>query len=44
MATLGTKKRPAIVHVQTQARAKEIASIFAEHGWKFIVGIEPDHR
>ena len=41
MAKLGTKKRPAIVRVQTEARAKEVASIFAEHGWQFILGIEP---
>ncbi len=41
MAKLGTKKRPAIVRVQTESRAKEVASIFAEHGWQFILGIEP---
>ena len=42
MAKLGTKQRPAIVRVRTEARAKEIASIFAEHRWQFILGIEPD--
>jgi len=42
MAKLGTKQRPAIVRVQTEARAKEIVSVFNEHGWQFILGIEPD--
>jgi hypothetical protein len=42
MARLGTKQRPAIVRVQTEARAKEIVSVFNEHGWQFILGIEPD--
>jgi hypothetical protein len=42
MAKLGTKQRPAIVRVRTQARAKEIASAFTEHGWQYIIGIEPD--
>ena len=42
MAKLGTKQRPAIVRVQTEARAKEVATVFNEHGWHFILGIEPD--
>ncbi len=42
MAKLGTKKRPAIVHVQTEARAGEIMEICESHGWQVIVGIEPD--
>ena len=42
MAKLGSKKRPAIVHVQDEARAQEITSVFNEHEWKFILGIEPD--
>jgi hypothetical protein len=42
MAKLGTKQRPAIVRVRTEARAKEVASVFNEHGWQFILGIEPD--
>ncbi len=41
MATLGTKQRPAIVRVRTEARAQEVAALFAEHGWQFIPGIEP---
>ncbi len=42
MAKLGTKQRPAIVRVRTEARAKEVASVFNEHGWHFILGVEPD--
>lgn len=42
MAKLGTKKKPAVVRVQNQKRAEEIASIFTEHDWKYIIGIEPD--
>jgi hypothetical protein len=42
MAKLGTKQRPAIVRVQTEARAKEVTSVFNKHGWQFILGIEPN--
>ena len=42
MAKLGSEKRPAIARVQTQVRAEEILAICIEHGWKVIVGIEPD--
>ncbi len=42
MAKLGTKKRPAVVHVETEARAGEIMQICTAHGWQVIVGIEPD--
>ena len=42
MAKLGSKKKPAIVRVQTEARAMEVASTFDENGWQFILGIEPD--
>jgi SWIM/SEC-C metal-binding protein len=39
---LGTEKRPATVHAQTEERLKEISSIFEENGWKFIAGLDPD--
>ena len=42
MARLGTAKRPAIARVQTMARAQEILALCERHGWKVIVGIEPD--
>ncbi len=42
MAKLGSGNRPAVVRVQNEHRAGEIASIFDNNGWKFIIGIEPD--
>jgi SWIM/SEC-C metal-binding protein len=42
MTRTGTSKRPAVVRVQTQARAQEILSICERNDWKVIVGIEPD--
>jgi SWIM/SEC-C metal-binding protein len=42
MAKLGTRKRPAVVHVGSEARAGEIMQICQSHGWQVIVGIEPD--
>jgi SWIM/SEC-C metal-binding protein len=42
MAKRGTEKKPAVVRVQNQKRAEEIAAIFSEHDWKYIIGIEPD--
>lgn len=42
MAKLGTEKNPAVVHVQTEERIEEIASTFEKHGWRYIIGIEPD--
>ena len=44
MAKLGSKQRPIIVRVRTQARASEIAMICNQHGWIFIAGIEPDKK
>lgn len=42
MAKLGTESNPVTVRVRTDKRAHEIASICEEHGWKFIIGFEPD--
>jgi SWIM/SEC-C metal-binding protein len=42
MAKLGSKKRPAVVHVKTQKRAEEILELCSKHGWKVIVGLEPN--
>ena len=39
---LGTKKRPAVVNVQTKERMKEVASKFEENGWICTIGLEPD--
>jgi len=42
MAKLGTKQRPAVVRVQTEACAGEILQLCNAKGWQVIVGIEPD--
>jgi SWIM/SEC-C metal-binding protein len=42
MARLGSRKRPAIVRVQTEAHAREIVDLCDAHGWRVIVGVEPD--
>ena len=41
-ARIGTEKQPAVVHVQTEERLKEVASIFEENGWKYVIELEPD--
>ena len=42
MAKLGTEKKPAVVHVQTEKRLKEVASMFEENGWTYTIELEPD--
>jgi SWIM/SEC-C metal-binding protein len=42
MAKLGSKEKPAIVHVETMERAEEIMKLCNENNWQVIVGIEPD--
>lgn len=42
MAELGSKKRPAVIRVQSMEKAEEIIALCNERGWKVIVGIEPD--
>lgn len=44
MAQLGSKKNPAVVHVETQKRAIEIIGLCKKRGWQVIVGLEPDER
>jgi len=34
-AKLGTEKNPALVHVRTKERVKEITSLFKAKGWKY---------
>jgi len=41
-AKLGTAKNPAVVNVQTRARAKELESVFKKNGWKYKIELEPD--
>jgi len=42
MGKLGTEKQPAVARVKSQKRAEEILSICSKHGWKVIVGVEPN--
>jgi len=42
MGKLGSEKQPAVARVKSQKRAEEILSICSRHGWKVIVGIEPN--
>jgi SWIM/SEC-C metal-binding protein len=42
MAKLGTDKKPAVAGVRNEERAQEVTHLCNEHGWKVIVGIEPD--
>jgi SWIM/SEC-C metal-binding protein len=42
MAKIGTEKRPIIVRVQTEQRGIYVAEQCAEHGWHYIIGLEPD--
>lgn len=42
MAKLGTEKNPAIVRVQDLDRANEVAEIFEQYDWKYIIGLEPE--
>lgn len=41
-AKLGTERNPAVVRVQTEERLREIAALFEENGWKYVIGLEPD--
>lgn len=42
MARIGTEKRPAVLRVQTERRAKEVANICGSNGIHFLIGLEPD--
>jgi SWIM/SEC-C metal-binding protein len=39
-AKLGTKKNPAVVHVKTKKRMKEVTAIFKEHGWEYTIELD----
>ena len=41
-AKLGTETNPAVVHVRTEARLKEVTARFKEKGWKCRIALEPD--
>ena len=42
MAKLGSKQRPAILRVQSRAAAESVVELCEEHGWHFVLGVEPD--
>ncbi len=42
MTAVGTRKRPAIVHVQTEERAQRVFEFCQENGIAVLVGVEPD--
>ena len=41
-ARLDTKNNPAVVHVKTKKRMKEVAAIFKKNDWQFTIELEPD--
>jgi len=41
MAKLGSEKNPLILRVADDSKIEHIAKICDEHGWHFILGIEP---
>ena len=42
MAKLGSEKRPIIVRVHSDEKARYVAEACAEHGWHYIIGFELD--
>ncbi|MBM4467542.1 MAG: hypothetical protein FJ014_18645 [Chloroflexi bacterium] len=42
MAKPGTSKHPAVARVRTMERVGEIMALCDRHGWKVVVGVEPD--
>ena len=44
MAKLGSKKNPLILRVADESRVDQIAEVCHQHGWQFILGIEPDQE
>ncbi len=39
---LGTESNPAVVHVKTKKRMKEVEAVFKKNGWKYAIELEPD--
>lgn len=42
MAKLGTEKRPIIVRVHSDEKAKYVVETCSQNGWHYIIGFEPD--
>ena len=41
-AKLGTEKNPAVVHVRTEERLKELTSVFEKNGWNYKITLATD--
>ena len=41
-AKLGTEKNPAVVHVKTKKRIKEVSKIFEKNAWQYRIELERD--
>lgn len=41
-AKLGTEKNPAVVHVKTKKRMKEVSKIFEKNAWKYRIELKRD--
>ena len=42
MAKLGSTEKPIVVRVATEATGRYVAKQCVEHGWHYIIGLEPD--
>lgn len=42
MAKLGSEKRPVVIRVHTDEKARYVAETCAKNGWHYIIGFEPD--
>jgi SWIM/SEC-C metal-binding protein len=42
MVTIGTKKTPIVVRVQTEERGRYLSERSTERSWHYIIGLEPD--
>ncbi|NOQ21892.1 MAG: zinc chelation protein SecC [Candidatus Aegiribacteria sp.] len=42
LAKLGTAKRPIVVQVQSEEKARYVAEVCEENNWIFVLGMEPD--
>jgi SWIM/SEC-C metal-binding protein len=42
MAKLGSEKRPIVVRVHTDEKARYVAETCVKNGWHYIIGFEPD--
>ena len=41
-AKLGTEKKPVVLRVKTESRAKELSALCTKNGWRYIMELDPD--